>query len=323
MSLRGELRTLALGALALLAGCAGVGPVTAPGASATVAVDVTPGATRVSIADREAFVYCTDPAFAIPHVYPLRSPSGRSLLVQRTEPYPHHRALWIADKVQLGDGPVVDYYHEWRNLKDAEHPELGHVSFIRPDAVRAGPAGFVAEATWMSDPSTPVLADTRRFAVEDLGDGEYLVDLQFELRAAYGPVTFRSDKVHYAWPYLRMEPAFSVASGGTLVDDRGRVGQQATDGEVAAWVDYSNALDGVAEGVAVFTPPDGTPRVWLTRDYGTFGPRRPDAWSGTGFTLAAGESLSGHVGILVHRGDAQSGRVAERYAAWAAKAGPR
>ncbi len=60
-------------------------------------------------------------------------------------------------------------------------------------------------------------------------------------------------------------------------------------------------------------PDDGEQRKWLTREYGTFGPRRPDAWSGTKFTLKRGEKLEGRVGILVHRGDVEGGRVAERY----------
>ena len=33
------------------------------------------------------------------------------------------------------------------------------------------------------------------------------------------------------------------------------------------------------------------PHKWLTRDYGTFGPRRPDAQSGKPFTLAKGQTL--------------------------------
>jgi hypothetical protein len=51
----------------------------------------------------------------------------------------------------------------------------------------------------------------------------------------------------------------------------------------------------------------------LTRDYGCFGPRRADARSGKKFTLKKGESLRQRVGVLVHRGDVKSGRVAERY----------
>jgi hypothetical protein len=81
----------------------------------------------------------------------------------------------------------------------------------------------------------------------------------------------------------------------------------------ALWIDYSNTVEGRTEGVALFQWPDGEAHRWLTREYGCFGPRRPDSRSGKPFTLAKGESITQRVGILVHRGDVQSGRVAERY----------
>ena len=55
------------------------------------------------------------------------------------------------------------------------------------------------------------------------------------------------------------------------------------------------------------------PHQWLTRDYGTFGPRRPEAQNGKRFTLAKGQSLDRRVGVLVHRGDVQAADVAQRY----------
>ena len=104
-----------------------------------------------------------------------------------------------------------------------------------------------------------------------------------------------------------------MQQGGRLVDDVGRVGQEATNGQYANWVDYSAAVDGASEGVAVFVPQDGGWRKWLTRDYGTFGPRRVDALSGREFALGKGETLAGSVRLFVHRGDATTGGVAARY----------
>ena len=293
------------------------------GSAKTVSVDRSDevGTLRFAIDSREVFVYQYGQDFAIPHIWPLRSPSGKSLLVQKTEPYPHHRSLWIVDRVQLGDGPDTDYYHEWKNLRNEEHPQLGHHSFIRHDRlteveseVQDGKARAraTAELTWIAR-DEPVLAQTWNIELEDLGDGEYLLDLAWELRAEYGDVKFLSDWVHYAWPYLRMDPLFNGEHGGVIVDDQGRRGQAGTNEKYARWIDYSNTVEGVTEGVAVLLPDDGEKRKWLTREYGTFGPRRPDAWSGTRFTLKRGERLQGRVGILVHRGDAEVGRVAERH----------
>ena len=83
--------------------------------------------------------------------------------------------------------------------------------------------------------------------------------------------------------------------------------------KVARWIDYSNTIEGKAEGVAVFQRPDGQEHRWLTREYGTFGPRRPDSQSGKPFTLEKGDSITQRVAILVHLGDVKTGRVAERY----------
>jgi hypothetical protein len=126
-------------------------------------------------------------------------------------------------------------------------------------------------------------------------------------------VTFASDAVHYAWPYLRINETFNGEHGGVIVNDLGQKGEAATNMKPAKWIDYSNTVDGVAEGLAVFQWPDGKEHRWLTREYGTFGPRRPDEQSGKPFMLKRGESLAQRVGVLVHVGDVESGRVAQRY----------
>jgi hypothetical protein len=65
-------------------------------------------------------------------------------------------------------------------------------------------------------------------------------------------------------------------------------------GKPGRWVDYSNTVNGVTEGLAVFSHTDNPPpHKWLTRNYGCFGPRR--------------------IGVLVHTGGVTTGTVAEPY----------
>jgi len=319
-----------LASLALAAACAaGGGCAGTPSADlrATLERDDDAGTLRFAFDGREACVYQYGEEWAIPHIWPLRSPSGRSLLVQRTEPYPHHRSLWIVDRVRLAGGADTDFYHEWKNLRDPERPELGHHSFIRHEGfseLRPGARSATAtiELSWIVPEDQPVLDQSQRIELIDLGDGEYALDLSWELRASFGEVEFLSDWVHYGWPYLRMDPAFSGTNGGTITDDQGRQGQEATNGRYARWIDYSNSVDGIAEGVAVLLVGDDRPRKWLTREYGTFGPRRPDELSGTKFKLRRDEKLRDRVILLVHHGDVRSGRVAERLAELEARALP-
>jgi len=254
----------------------------------------------------------------LPHYCPLRSPSGKLLTIQQTEPYPHHRSLWIADHVRAPGGAAVDFYHWVKNYRAAERPDAGFRHAIRHHQFGSleamGDRAIIeAELRWIVDQDQPVLNEQRKLRVVTLGAGEYLLDLIWKLTASYGPVQFVSDPVHYAWPFVRMHPQFSGQEGGTIVNDSGQRGQDATDGKVARWIDYSNTVDNAAEGITLMLYPDGHSHKWLTREYGTFGPRRPDEFNGTQFTLLAGNSLSGRVGLLIHRGDADTGRVAQRF----------
>jgi hypothetical protein len=113
---------------------------------------------------------------------------------------------------------------------------------------------------------------------------------------------------------VRIHPQFSGDNGGRLFSSEGGRGQSETNNQVARWIDYSNTLDGVTEGLAVFShAANAHPHRWLTREYGTFGPRREDRRSGKPFTLEQGESLQQRIGILVHRGDVTGGKVKQRY----------
>lgn len=267
---------------------------------------------------REVLSYQYARQLAIPHFWPVRSPSGRMLTEQTPDPYPHHRSLWIADKIQASGTPAVDFYHCWKNYVKPNQPDSGFRHFMRhqrfDEMTADGDTASVAVTLqWIVQEDRPVLNDRRVFRVKALGDGEYLMDLTWQLTPTEQDVKFVSDSVHYAWPYVRIHPQFSGEQGGTMTNDRGQTGQKETNGQVARWMDYSNKVGETTEGLAVLVYPDDEPHSWLTREYGTFGPRRAKQFSGTGFTLRLGESIGGRVGILVHRGNVQSGHVAERY----------
>jgi hypothetical protein len=55
------------------------------------------GRLHVSIDDQVIFVYQYNNRVDIPHYFPMNSPSGKNMLVEQTEPYPHHQAFWFAD----------------------------------------------------------------------------------------------------------------------------------------------------------------------------------------------------------------------------------
>ena len=267
-----------------------------------------------------AFSYQFDETLDLPHYWPLNSPSGKSMLVRQTEPYPHHRSFWFADTLRLEGGREVSTYNAYYSgKKEGENTYLPpfrdhirHLKFTRLET-KGDRAWVDAELVWEMDGDRPLLGEHRHMAIYFLPNGEYFLDLTFTLTAAFGAVEFVSDDVHYAWPYLRLESGWSGESGGVIISDTGASGQEATNMKVARWIDYSNTVESETAGVAVFQRPDGQNHRWLTREYGCFGPRRPDDRSGKPFTLKKGESIIQRVGVLVHAGDVKSGRVAERY----------
>ncbi len=282
------------------------------------------GTLTISIDAQPMLTYRYGLAVDLPHFYPVRSPSGELLTVEQTEPYPHHRSLWFTDTVKLNGGRRVSFYDAFytrvdtNDLSSPFRDRIRHVSDTT-QTLSTNQVEIKMRLLWEMDLTVPVLDEARGIRIVALPDHEYFLDMTFTLTANYGDVEFVSDWVHYAWPYIRMHPQFSVDHGGRITSSTGAINQEQTNGQPAEWMDYSNTVDGNTEGLAVFSHPQNpAPHKWLTRDYGTFGPRRADARSGIPFTLHPSESITQRVGILVHRGDVQTGRVAERYIQYSA-----
>jgi hypothetical protein len=280
---------------------------------------------QVLIGGQQALVYVYGKDVDLPHFYPLRSPSGKSMTVQQTEPYPHHRSFWFADTVQLAGQRQVSFYNAlYSGAGDKKAPKppfrdhIRHVAFTE-QKTRAGQGELGFKLIWeMDDGQTPVLDETRTMRVVALGGGEYFLDLTFAVKASHGEVTFKSDAAHYAWPYVRMNSDFNTNGSGLLVNSEGATGQAGTHEQAARWVDFSRTGVSDPEGLALFSHPSNPqPHTWLTRDYGCFGPRRAAARHGKPFTLKPGETLTTRCGVLVHKGDVKSGRVAERFQTYA------
>lgn len=282
------------------------------------------GQLYVLLDGHEAFAYRYGDDVDLPHLFPVRSPSGHWLTIEQTKPYPHHRSLWFADTVRLAGHRRASFYNAFYTSAASSDPKAPFRDHIRHKTFSfahsaENHAELCLTLLWEMDRTVPVLDEVRQMRVVALEAGQYLLDLTFTLTASYGDVTFESDAVHYAWPFVRMNSAFSVGNGATITNSEGGLNQAGTNNQRARWVDYANTVRGQTEGLALFSHPDnGPPPRWLTREYGTFGPRRPDEQSGKPFTLKKGEHLRQRVGILVHRGDTEAGRVAERYALYAA-----
>jgi len=281
----------------------------------------------ITIDGREALTYLHGADLETTCFYPVRSPSGKLMTLKiadakKKQSYPHHRSFWFTDKIQLEGKRDVNFYASYYSRLDKKDPKspfrdrIRHVEFLPTKADKDKPVVRTGmKLVWEADGKTPYLDETRDMRIVALGDGQYFLDIVFTVTATYGDVKFTSNSVHYAWPYVRMHPQFSVDQGGTITNSEGGVNQKGTHNKAADWIDYSGSVDGVTEGLAIFSHPDNDrPHKWLTRNYGCFGPRRIDARSGNRkFVLAKGKSLKRRVGVLVHTGDVKAGQVAKRY----------
>ncbi len=293
--------------------------------------DADKGVTTIAVDGKEAVVYKHGEDVDLPHFYPWNSPSGRNMLVEITEPFPHHRAFWVSENSVLLEGqakPFSNYMAVYSGVKKPEASKWPvapykhrskHVEFSNVKSTKDS-LEFDEKILWL-DGETKIADEQRHYKFTALKNGEYFLDFSFEIVASYGKLTIKSDMTHYAWPYIRMNDTFNAEKGsGVITNSDGQVGQGPTDQKPALWIDYSApTADGKAEGLACFLDPTETASeaiTWLTRSYGCWGPHRKPSQHNSTFDLPKGESLKRRVGLLIHNGDVKTGNVAERYKAF-------
>ena len=295
-----------------------------------IAINEQAGCLTAKVDKETAFVYRFGPTVDLPHFDPFDSASGRPMTVKIADPYPHHRSFWVAEeRVQLeGQPEKASFYTSlYSGVKDESKSKwpvapyrtrVSHVAFSNVK-MQDDTAEYDEKLTWIQG-DVPYLDELRHYRIRALGAGEYFLDFSFRLVAAYGNITIKRDVSHYAIPYIRMNDTFNVQTGGgKIVNSEGGENQAGTHNQKASWIDYSAPLANQSgwEGLSCFLHPSiKPPHLWLTRDYGTWGPRGPEGFHGATFSIERGKSYDQRVGLLIHNGNAESGNVAKRYRAY-------
>lgn len=288
------------------------------------AADATEGRLSVKVDGAEAFVYRYGTANELPFpcLYPVWSPSGKALTEQgNVFPWPHHESFWFVNDVKLdGQEPSAMYYSLYHRTdpNDWNSPftnQIVQVEFLPQKQQVPDQAEIGMKLLWQKSPKIPLADQEQHIRVVALGGGEYFLDMHYRLTASYGKLTFVGDNIHYAWPMARMQEAFSPEKGAQVTNSEGSSTVFFPEFQVAHWVDMSNTVSGVPEGLALFSHSENPyPHKWFVHKHGMFGPRRIDAQDGKPFALEKGESIGTRVGVLIHKGDATAGKVAQRYA---------
>ena len=136
------------------------------------------GQMQILIGGREALAYVFGTNVDLPHFFPVRSPSGKSMTVEQTEPYPHHRSFWFADTVQLAGRREVSFYNAlYSGTGDKKKPQPPFRDRVRQLAFTSerggeGNAELDAKLLWEMDyGKIPVLDERRHLRIVALGAG--------------------------------------------------------------------------------------------------------------------------------------------------------
>lgn len=259
-----------------------------------------------------------------PYLAPLRSVSGKivtrkfpmEMVEGESRDHLHHRGLWFS----YDDVNGVKF---WENDPSYKRGKIGRI-VVRDVAWKAaGKNGkLLATMDWRDPDGKTLLVEHREMRFYDDKDVRK-IDFLITLQASEDVVLGDTKEGAFA---IRLAEPFTERKGGKIVDSEGREKMAKVWGKRASWVDYSCDLEGEKTGVAIMDHPGNPnhPTYWHARDYGLFSlnpfgqhafdPDAPERST----KLAKGQKLTFRWRVLIHPGDAQSGKVAESFKEFAA-----
>ena len=285
-------------------------------AFAKVTVEKSDGGAIVKI-DGDLFTEYLTKSGNKPVLWPIIAPGGKRITrgypiepqPGETDDHVHQRGLWFTH----GDVNGVMFWNQDKGSGEIRHREL-----TKLESDEQGVIGSIND--WLAPDGKRVCTEeqTWRFS----GDDQVrIIDATLTLHASDGELIFGDNKEGSFG--LRVADSIRVDSmkGGKIVNSEGAT-DKSVWGRPAAWVDYHGPIEGQSLGVAILDHPSNPshPVRWHVRTYGLFA---ANPFTRKGFdpslsratvTVPKGESITFKYRVIVHRGDEQEGRIAERYA---------
>jgi len=284
-----------------------------------VAITEKEGATEVKIGEEFLGSLYFGKDVIRPYFHPIMGPFGSPVtrgfpmipdVPGETRDHPHHKAFFVAH----GE---VNGTNNWSDAKDCGR-QLAKKVTTSNGAVFGK---IEMQNEWVTSGGEKVIDETRTIRFFNLPPSARLIDLMVHFKAEETDVTF-GDTKEGGICSLRLATTMDVRRGGRIENSFGGVDEAETWGKRAHWCDYSGPVGGNWVGVAIFDHPHNLryPTYWHVRNYGLmtancFGLsyfKRDKSLDGS-FLLKAGQELIFRYRIYVHPGNAQSGRVAEKY----------
>jgi hypothetical protein len=276
---------------------------------------VAPGQVGLRIMGEPFAVFQHGPGLAKPYWFPVRAPGGHVASALAPYDHKHHKGIWIGVEKVNGNNFWGGKYQQQDAVEPSpakERIETINVEVTsREDAVQ-----LTIDNDWQGDQGQPVLRE--RTVVTTFADRLMVFDIT--LSALDQPVTFEDTKEGFL--AIRVAPTMNAkGGGGTIINSHGDAGEDACWGKTAAWVDYSGPVDGKTVGVTLMDHPGNVrPSRYHVRGYGLFAvsPFGEKVYSKGAsedipLALAPRQSFRVKYGLLLHTGDAATGKVAEAY----------
>ena len=230
----------------------------------------------------------------------------------------HHKGIWTS----FGNVNGADCWGE----------DTDRAGYQHSDDVTSGSGnayGWIhAKNTWQDKEHKPVIAEEREYRFYDAPAGLRIFDETITFTAAYGEVKFADTKegglvAFRIRPDLVEEKGKSGNGTGVITNASGEKGEKACWGKKSPWSDYYGEVKGTGiRGIAVFDTPGNLryPTNWHIRAYGLNGANCfglssfTDKKENGDFTLENGKSITFKYRVVIHSGDAEQAKLADRYA---------
>jgi hypothetical protein len=259
-----------------------------------------------------------------PYLAPIWSASGKIItrrfpmeeIEGESRDHLHHRGLWFSCD-------EVNGISFWTNELSYTRKDMGRI-VVRDAKWKDGEhsGAITAAMDWRAPDGRVMIVEDREmtFSAEPQ---MRILDFHITL-TAQEDITFGD--THEGFFAMRLADKFKEVQGGKSVDAEGLVNMQNIWGKRSSWVDYTTVIDGERLGVAIFDHPENPrhPTHWHARDYGLvaadpFGAQKAfdTEEHETPFKLPKGQKVVFRFRVIVHPGDAETGKVADLYSQYA------
>lgn len=268
---------------------------------------------------------------AKPYLWPIVSSEGVFLTrawpmepvqtgsAEKTTDHKHQKSAWFchgdikAEGLETVKKKGIDGVDFWS--EDGAHGK------IKVTSTKLGNDFATLELDWLSPDNKNILHEIRTYRIAKGTDGQRLIVMETTLWAGAHNLTFEDTKEGSFG--IRVRDIMAEKGKGKLTSSDGKTREPNIWGKVLDWVDYSGEVDGKEAGLTVMADPKNAFKsCWHARGYGLLA-ANPFGRAKSGFPamrgnndlvkIKSGESLKLRFAILVHPGDAESGKVAQGF----------